>query len=56
MEFAAAGWCTKKWLRFNQNIRNLTSGDADCFGQIPEGEGVSHQPAVMGSSLTFGHM
>ena len=32
MEFVAAGWCTKKWLRFNQTIRNLTSGDADCFG------------------------
>ena len=32
MEFVAAGWCTKKWLRFDQIIRNLTSGDADCFG------------------------
>ena len=31
MEFVAAGWRTKKWLSFDQNIRNLTSGDADCF-------------------------
>ena len=31
MEFAAAGWCAKKWLRFDQTITNLTSGDADCF-------------------------
>ena len=28
----AAGWCTKKCLRFDQTIINLTSGDADCFG------------------------
>ena len=27
MELVAAGWCTTKWLRFNQTIRNLTSGD-----------------------------
>ena len=27
MEFVAAGWCTRKWLRFHQTIRNLTSGD-----------------------------
>ena len=27
MELVAAGWCTRKWLRFNQNIRNLTCGD-----------------------------
>ena len=27
MEFVAAGSCTKKWLRFYQTIRNLTSGD-----------------------------
>ena len=27
MEFVAAGWCTRKWLRLNQTIRNLTSGD-----------------------------
>ena len=32
MEFVAAGRCTKKWLRFDQIIRNLTPGDADCFG------------------------
>ena len=32
MKFVSAGWCTKKWLRFDQVIRNLTSGDADCFG------------------------
>ena len=32
MEFIAAGWSTKTWLRFNQTIRNFTSGDADCFG------------------------
>ena len=31
MEFVAEGWCTKKSLRFDQTIRNLTSGDADCF-------------------------
>ena len=35
MEFVVVGWCTKKWLRFDQTIRNLTSGDADCFGEIP---------------------
>ena len=27
MEFVAAGWCTRKWLKLYQNIRNLTSGD-----------------------------
>ena len=27
MEFVAVGWCTKKWLRFDQTMRNLTSGD-----------------------------
>ena len=32
MGFVAAGWCTKKWLRFDQTIRNLTSGDDDYFG------------------------
>ena len=31
MEFVAAGWCTKKWVKFDQTIRNLTSGDADRF-------------------------
>ena len=32
MEFVATGWCAKKWLRFEKIIRNLASGDADCFG------------------------
>ena len=32
MEFVAAVCCTKKWLRFDQTIRNLTSGDDDYFG------------------------
>ena len=27
MGLVAQGWCTTKWLRFNQTIRNLTSGD-----------------------------
>ena len=27
MEFAVAGCCTRNWLRFNQTIRNFTSGD-----------------------------
>ena len=27
MEFVVVGWCTKKWLRFYQTIRDLTSGD-----------------------------
>ena len=27
MEFVVAGWCTRKSLRFDQTIRNLTSGD-----------------------------
>ena len=27
MEFVAAGCCTGKWLRFDQTIRNLISGD-----------------------------
>ena len=27
MELLAADWCTTKWLRFDQTIRNLTSGD-----------------------------
>ena len=53
MEFVSAGWCTKKWLRFDQTITNLTSVDADCFGQIPEHEGASQQPALMGSCLTM---
>ena len=41
MEFVAAGWCTKKWLRFDQTIRYLTSGDADCCGEIPNCKGSS---------------
>ena len=27
MELVAAGWCTRKWLRFDQTLTNLTSGD-----------------------------
>ena len=27
MELVAAGWCTSKRLRFDQTMRNLTSGD-----------------------------
>ena len=27
MEFVAAAWCTRTWLRLYQTIRNLTSGD-----------------------------
>ena len=27
MGLVAAGWCTRKWLRFDRTIRNLTSGD-----------------------------
>ena len=27
MELVAAGWCTTKWLRFDQTKRNLTSSD-----------------------------
>ena len=27
MKFVAAGRCTRRWLRFYQTIRNLTSGD-----------------------------
>ena len=27
MELVVAGWCTTKWLRFDQTIRNLTSGN-----------------------------
>ena len=27
MEFVAAGCCPRKWLRFDQTIRNVTSGD-----------------------------
>ena len=27
MEFIITGWCTKKWLRFDQTIVNLTSVD-----------------------------
>ena len=27
MELAAAGWCTMSWLRFDQTVRNITSGD-----------------------------
>ena len=27
MEFVAAGWCTRKWLRLYQTMRNLTSDD-----------------------------
>ena len=27
MELVAAGWCTRKWSRFDKTIRNLTSGD-----------------------------
>ena len=27
MELVAGGWCTTKWLSFDQTLRNLTSGD-----------------------------
>ena len=27
MEFITVGYCTKTWLRFDQNVRNLPSGD-----------------------------
>ena len=27
MQFVAAGWCTRKWLRLYQTIRNLIFGD-----------------------------
>ena len=27
MEFVATGWCTRKWLRLYQTIKNLTYGD-----------------------------
>ena len=27
MQFVAAGWCTRKWLRLSQTIRNLIFGD-----------------------------
>ena len=27
MELVAAVWCTRKWLSFDQTIRNFTSGD-----------------------------
>ena len=27
MEMVAAGWCTRKWLRFDKSLRNLTSGN-----------------------------
>ena len=27
MELVAAGWCTRRWLRFVQAIINLTLGD-----------------------------
>ena len=32
MEFIVAGWCTKKYLRFDQTVRNLTYGNTVCFG------------------------
>ena len=28
MVLVASGCCTRKWLSFNQTIRNLTSGDS----------------------------
>ena len=35
MELLAAGCCTRKWLRFDQTIRNLTSGDLEIsFGNL----------------------
>ena len=27
IKFLAAYWCTRKWLKLNQSVRNLTSGD-----------------------------
>ena len=27
MELVAADWCTRKWLSFDQTIRNFTYGD-----------------------------
>ena len=27
MEFVAVGWCTRKWLKLYQTIRDLTSDD-----------------------------
>ena len=35
MEFIAAGWCKKKWLRFDQTKKNLTSGDAEFLRSNP---------------------
>ena len=29
MEFVATGWCTRKWLRFDLTIRDLTCGDLE---------------------------
>ena len=29
MELVDVGQCTRKWLRFNQTIRNLPSGDLE---------------------------
>ena len=54
MEFVAASWCTK-WLRIDETIRNLTSGDADGFVKFRSSRGASHQPAFMSSCLTISH-
>ena len=32
MEFIAASWCTKKWLRLYQTLKNLSSGDLGIQG------------------------
>ena len=29
MELVAVDWCTRKWLSFDQTIRNFTSGDLE---------------------------
>ena len=37
MEFVAGGWCTKKWLRLYQTMRNQTSGDLEILVVIQLG-------------------
>ena len=29
MGFVTSGWCTQKWLRLDQTIRNITCGDLE---------------------------
>ena len=56
MEFVAAGWYTKNWLKFDQTGRNLTSGMLIASTKYRSVRGSSYQLAFMGSCLTISQL